>query len=309
MRTANASTRLLLAAVGVFLSAFAWQQPAAASILYVDNVRTCAALVPCYSTIMDAVNAAVPGDTISVFPGVYHESVIFAAGKDSIILTAQLPNNSAVIAPPLGAGNAAVTIFASNVQLMNLLLEADGAYGAYVVLDLGASGTIIYDNVIRSIAPSYAGIGMFSTNSIVRQNTLIGGGIFVSGTTGVLVAGNLVTNAPIDGISFANGQTNKIQNNVVRSSARYGIVLDRDVEVGNIVQDNVVTASGGDGILLYGARAGQPDSQFGRNIVRRNTSVENALCDINDNWTAPSPVQPNIWNANRFFTKCGAATN
>jgi hypothetical protein len=40
--------------------------------------------------------------------------------------------------------------------------------------------------------------------------------------------------------------------------------------------------------------------------VTRNTSVESAACDIDDN--AGSGFPQNTWTDNRFGTKCGAAT-
>src|SRR5438093_6434600 len=60
----TAKGRLLVAVVGVLLGVLVWQQPAAATQLYVDNVRTCAGQTPCYPTIMAAVNVAVAGDTV-----------------------------------------------------------------------------------------------------------------------------------------------------------------------------------------------------------------------------------------------------
>src|SRR5437879_4285662 len=87
------------AALLVFLGALLGSQPAVAqTVRYVDNLRTCDGLAPCYSTIMDAVNAAASGDSIEVFPGVYHEAVVFSA-KDRIVLKAHDEALRPVIAP------------------------------------------------------------------------------------------------------------------------------------------------------------------------------------------------------------------
>lgn len=51
------------AVVLVFLGALPGTQDAVAqTVHYVDNIRTCDGLLPCYTAIMDAVNAAAPSD-------------------------------------------------------------------------------------------------------------------------------------------------------------------------------------------------------------------------------------------------------
>ena len=60
-----------------------------------------------------------------------------------------------------------------------------------------------------------------------------------------------------------------------------------------------MSGSTGDGIRV---EVGYGDG----NIIRENTSVENARCDINDT-SGPSVV--NTWEGNRFATSCGAATH
>src|SRR5690242_19420611 len=102
-------------ALVVFLTAFLWHQPAAALDHYVDNVASCSGMVPCHATIMDAVNSAVPFDTVRVFPGVYHGSVTFTSAQSDIVLQAQLPRQAPVI-----IGSPAVFFDAANrVQLRN----------------------------------------------------------------------------------------------------------------------------------------------------------------------------------------------
>src|SRR5882724_7475652 len=91
------------AIVFVFFGALLWSPQAGAQLVrYVDNVETCSGLVPCYPTIMDAVNAAAPSDSISVFPGVYHEEVVIAS-KDGLMLRAHTAALKPVITAPLGS--------------------------------------------------------------------------------------------------------------------------------------------------------------------------------------------------------------
>src|SRR6266571_3667150 len=93
---------VLAAVVLVFLGVLLWQQHAVAqTVHYVDNIRTCDGLIPCYATITDAVNAAAGGDSIEVFPGVYHEAVAVSA-KGPLVLKAHDEALPPVIAAPGG---------------------------------------------------------------------------------------------------------------------------------------------------------------------------------------------------------------
>jgi len=76
-----------------------------------------------------------------------------------------------------------------------------------------------------------------------------------------------------------------------------GICLTGGVS-GNTVEANVASGSPGDGISVQAINAGPP------NVIRRNTSVENAGCDINDHST---PYITDTWEDNRFGTQCGTA--
>src|SRR5438093_10039769 len=83
--------RIFPAIVFAMLGALLWPPQAQAQLVhYVDNVETCAGLLPCYTAIMDAVNAAMPSDSIEVFPGVYHEAAVFDRTKNNIILRARI---------------------------------------------------------------------------------------------------------------------------------------------------------------------------------------------------------------------------
>ena len=67
----------------------------------------------------------------------------------------------------------------------------------------------------------------------------------------------------------------------------------------NRIENNFVSASGADGIAVHAILGGS-------SFIGRNTSVENAGCDIND--TAASGSPQNTWTENRFVKGCGAAT-
>src|SRR5439155_20334353 len=89
---ARAMNRRILPAIGfVVLGALLWSPEAGAqSVHYVDNVETCDGLAPCYTTIIDAVNAAAPSVSINLSPGVYREEVVIPS-KDGLMLRAHTP--------------------------------------------------------------------------------------------------------------------------------------------------------------------------------------------------------------------------
>jgi len=254
----------------VFLGALLASQPAAAqTVHYVDNIGTCNGLAPCSSTIMDAVNAAASGDSIEVFPGVYHEAVVFE-GKGNIVLRGHVEALRPVIAAP--DGKDAVSILATpDVQVLNFVLVAPE--GAGVMALAGASrNTVIHGNLVKALR----GISLaVSVSCMVSNNTVLGGGIMLRGASGCLVDGNTVNDASINLSERGIGsRSNRIQRNVVR---RGGISLGfTDYGGGgNIVESNFVSGSSRSGPEIRAVNTNG-------NIVQNNTSIENAGCDINE---------------------------
>jgi hypothetical protein len=305
-----------------------------AAVSYVDIMTQCAGLTPCYATIMDAVQDSIPPATIEVFPGVYHEAVTVVARGD-IQLRPHGTGARPVIAAP--ALLSAVTIIDSpGFVLSGFIVESPDAAGV-AVHGGGSSSVVLEANYIRSVQ----GVFFDSVSACVaRDNIIDGGGLDLGGSRGCVVEGNTVhgriafdeglgcgprdnqvrsnvvlgagialsgrcasTNAIISNslvgggieVSGSDATANLVRGNVVRGG---GIALNRQVAV-NTVEDNFVSDSPGSGILV----AAWPG--YGRNTIQRNTSVENAACDLDD---ASSPLSPaNLWLANRYMTGCGAA--
>ncbi len=298
---------------------------------YVDNLGPCAGAVPCYATIMDAVHAAGASDVIEVFPGVYHEAVTLPSSS-SLVLRAHQEKLRPVIVAPDG-GSSAVTIGPGRAQILNFVLEGS------VVHEPGASGAVIEGNLITgSIGFHIAG------GCTVRNNTIRAGGVSISSGGSCLIEGNTMSDGMIsvrDGFVDATGIT--IRNNVVRGIGISGTrstgpntvesnLVAGGISIsgayyltGNVISNNTVR---GGGIGLSGSTVGggaadnRIESNFvsgstgdgirvevgdgARNVIRENTAVENAGCDIND-MSGPSVV--NTWEDNRFGTSCGAATH
>ena len=283
---------VLPAVVLVFLGALLWQQRAVAqTVHYVDNIRTCEGLTPCYTAIMDAVNAAAAPDTIEVFPGVYHEAVVFSS-KGPIVLKAHDEALPPVIAAPPGANNAVAISASTGVQVRRFILEAPEGAGV-AVNGGGPSGTVVQGNLVRALS----GVTFRASDSCTASgNTVLGGGISLSSGNHCLVEGNTLEGAGIVlGGDPSGVKDTLIQQNVVREG---GITLSGKNLKGNTVEANFVSASAADGIVLHVTNGGPA------NVVQENTSIENTGCDIDDSSTGTT----NAWANNRFATKCGAAT-
>jgi hypothetical protein len=298
------------------------------TIRYVDNLTRCADLVPCYTTIMAAVDAAASLDTIEVFPGVYHESVGISS-KGSITLR----GHGQGAMPTIVARNAnAIDIQGSFVRIVGFVLEAPA--GAGVSANGGAAGALIEDNIISS----QTGIFFRIAQGTVRNNTIIGGGITGSGSGACLVENNTVIGNGVGFGDFNGGpRGNQVLGNVVlkgdisfngrptvQNVAASNLVFGGGITASgyfctaNLIQANVVRGgyirvsfgaaqnhvednfvSGGSGIQLHVFSSG------GGNFILRNTSVENSGCDLND-FSEPMYFV-NHWEDNRYRTACGAA--
>ena len=279
---------VLPAALLVLLGILLWQQQAAAwqqqTVHYVDNIAACQGRAPCYSTIMDAVNVAASGDTVEVFPGVYHETVVFDS-KGNLVLQAHQPALKPVIAP--SSGNSIVILASPQVQVRNFVIEAGVSIGGP-----GSSGYVIQGNEINGVRGGVSSLA--ARAGVVRHNTFVGAGL-----SGDLNASVIEGNTFIDaGIFLLEGaqspDDNVIQHNILR---RGGIALNVPAS-GNTIASNFVSGNTGDGISIGVVLHG------GINVIRGNTSIENAGCDINDLSTEGG----NTWRNNRFGTKCGAAS-
>jgi hypothetical protein len=297
--------------------------PVQAAVSYVDNLAQCAGLLPCYSTIMVAVETAMPPATIEVFPGVYHEAVAFFF-KGGIELRSRGAGSHPVIVAP--ALTPAVHIINSpDVLLSGFIVEAPQGVGV-AVSGGGSSSVILEDNYIRS----RWGVFFNSvTGCVARDNTIEGGRLDMGGSGGCVPEGNTVrgsimingglpvgllgaygniveSNLVIDGsirLVLFRGQDNLIRDNVVRGGG---------IEVGhgaahNTIEDNFVSGSPGDGIRANSYGDYGYANNGGGNIIRGNTSVENAGCDLSD-ISEPSTSYPNAWSDNRYGTSCGTAS-
>jgi hypothetical protein len=287
---------------------------------------------------MEAVEAANPGDTIQVFPGVYDEAVVVPQTKNNLVLRARvLTQPPAIVATPLGA--VAVTLQARGVQLQHFVihssstaLKSDGV--------LGSTRALIDGNLI------IGGMALEGcTSSRIAGNVFLNGGIVIAnGASACTIDGNQVDDGSImvgsgdfprlgnkvrrnmvtrGAIQIATGNPVKsnlvefnwlgtgvlvsglrsVEGNVIRGNVMRGGRIELGIVTGplgvNIIESNLVSGAPGDGILVRSAEGGS-------SLIRSNTSVDNTTCDINDT-QGPAAEKRNTWKGNRFVTRCGSA--
>jgi len=165
------------------------------------------------------------------------------------------------------------------------------------ITTLSAIGCLLEGNILLQ-GGIQTGLGDDSHDNILRGNVVSGGGIRVTGeaTSNNRIEFNIVSGGELVVSSGPFGMDgNIVRRNAVRGA---GIRLS-GMPTQCLVESNMVSGSPGDGILLESLR---PFS--GGNVIRLNTSVENAGCDIND---VGVPTQPNVWENNRFVKSCGNA--
>lgn len=287
-KTRAMARAVLSAVVLVFLGAVLWPPLAIAqTVRYVDNIGSCEGLTPCYTTIMDAVNAAQSSDIIDVFPAVYQENIVIQGSlvgvrKDNIVLRAHDAALKPVIAP--ASGDAVSINVAAQVQVLNCVIE-----GGVRIDSPTSHGWVVQGNRIRGGLAVHTAPG-----GTVRDNTFVGGGV-----SGDLNSSRIENNTLVDGGILLvelgeRPENNTIQDNVLR---RGGIDLNAPAS-GNTITSNFVSGNTGDGIVVGVALHGSV------NVIQGNTSIENGGCDINDRSTGG-----NTWADNRFGTKCGNATD
>ena len=196
-----------------------------------------------FATIQEALNAAAPGDTVSVAPGDYTENLKVFAGVD---LKGAGPANTVL------HGQVKCGSDGTSVSGFRVVKEGSSGLG----LDIGISCTGEIFNVTGNVVEGFgSGIGVESTvdgeisGNLVRNNGI---GIELGETAAVLVANNVVTNNSKGGIVLFSGYfgINIVHNTIVGNGfgSNYqeggaGIVIGPFIT--ETVQNNIVVSNRG----------------------------------------------------------------
>jgi len=195
-----------------------------------------------FKTIQQAVDAATPGDTVSVAPGTYAENVVV---NKPLTITAASARPTVMVADP----SKDVFLLSSPSVRIDGLTIAGGASGVQiqnaskcVVTNIIARDDVraVYlshstDNEISNCNLADNGYGVYgdsSSNNTVSSNVAtgekgngiaLGDGIFFNHGDGNTVTGNTLSSNNAFGISCYASSNNKISDNTIADNVRIGV--------------------------------------------------------------------------------------
>lgn len=171
----------------------------------------------CFTTIQEAVDNAVAGDSILVRRGTYFENVVIPAGLDGLTIRNQGSTRQIVIDPDVPNTGVAITIEADDVTVRGLTIKNGESSGIHITPD--ASGALI-DRM--SIGGTNADCVLVEgPDATVKNSTLVGCGSDgvegVSSATGLTIERNRVTNCDADCINVTADEVT-VRSNIVRTA-------------------------------------------------------------------------------------------
>lgn len=179
-----------------------------------------------YPLIQWAINAANPGDTILVSPGVYNERIIV---NKSVNLVGQNRDTTVIDAQETGT---VITVTAPKVNITGLTIQngktgdllnpGRGIVGGYTISnnrirnnDCGIlDAAIIKNNIVQNNGGYVEGHGIHSHNSLIEENVVSNNRIGIEG----------------------HGST--IKNNLMENQNGYGLKVGSSLVVGNTIREN-----------------------------------------------------------------------
>ncbi|TGL87130.1 hypothetical protein EHQ68_11255 [Leptospira congkakensis] len=260
-------------------------------------------------SIQKVIDSLEKGDTVKVFPGVYHEFLF--VDKTHFTLSGVIVNGKWPVLDGLGKlndgvigsganflienfhiknykANGVMTQGAGNITMRKLIVENTGIYGIYPTM---GTNVLIEDTVSLGIADAAIYIGMCH-NVDVRRNEVYGSviGIEIENSTNVLIEGNTVYDNSAGIVAFAlpGLPLKKVENVIIRKN----FIFDNNHR--NFAEPGALVAGVPPGIGI-GVMAGDEVTIEG-NIIRRNSFAGIGIGDNNllPNSKSPDPdVEPN----------------
>jgi len=233
-----------------------------------------------FTTISAAVAAAQPGDTIRVYAGTYHESVLV---NKTLKLVADHHGGNVVVDP--GALGSGFNVQANKVRIIGFTVDA-ATNDAGITLSRSFSGYDIENNVLKNntFGLYLNSSGAFQT--IIRHNAFVSNNAAGSASGNGIYSDQGVTNARIEGNYFTgqdnaamifvgNGTTAQAQNHLlIRGNA---LIDDAPIILVNTtaskITHNLSLRSSGSGIFFGGGVSGVE--------VSHNTLRDGAFTGIN----------------------------
>ena len=241
-------------------------------LLFLSQSLAQGAIVQVSSNLQSAIDAASPGDTLLVAPGVY--------GGITVSKSLNLEGQGAVIAA--GDRDACVRVLADGVKISGFVVR-NGFYG--ISLDGVENCEVSNNTVIHCVQP---GIMLkFSNNNTIKNNNAsfngLGGegwyGIYLTNSNNNLIQENVASDNGEYGINlFPSCNNNVLVGNVAQRND-YGIYMFTDCE-GNVIKSNVLSNNRYAGIDM---RLNCHDNSVLNNTIKNNVVAGISLMESGKN--------------------------
>ena len=263
-----------------------------------------------YPTIRQAIDAAHPGDTVLVRPGVYNESLIFkegirlkGEGRDEVVLRWNAQTSPVITVTNCGRGTISeLTLSQTGVEQLKESLAL-----CFPILFVNASSIEITN--CRVCSGGNNGISLVGqgrskvSNCTIEQNALNGILITNKGAAAVL-DNNTCCNNGGSGIYFFDGAAGIAENNICSNNSHNGIVV-RGKDTKPELRNNRCSQNQGSGILIGDSAAGKVEE----NICEKNEMHGICVADgLSSSWISNNHCLDNKRMGLYCFQWCNAKT-
>ena len=234
-----------------------------------------------YRIIQEAVEAAMPGDTIEVSPGSYTETIIINKP-----LTINAPHGGAIIQ-------------AANTSLSCIFITIGNTTLSGLTCQNGANGIFLYksnNSTIKNNAATSNGMAgicfnsssdIMFTNNIVNSNGMFG--ILMDSSSDIMFTNNIVNSNGMFGIYPFFSNSNRFTNNTANSNGMVGIY---PLFSSNNMFTNNTANSNSIGIFL---------GYSNNTILTNNTAKSNSMIGIYQLFSSNNMFTNNTANSNSMF--------
>ncbi len=207
-----------------------------------------------FTTIQEAIDHSLPGDTIMVYSGTYNES-LFVNTNGIIIegINYELGSGNDEGFPIIDGGFSGDVIFisADNVVVKNLIIRNSGQ----VLFNSGIQIFSDYNTIMRCVFyGNLYGINInLHDNNVITENIITLNqidGILIFGSTGNSISKNNISDNGHQGIFLLEAEHNIISENEINLNDKDGIQISNFCSF-NKISDNILNLNGIDGIKIF----------------------------------------------------------